>query len=275
MQIALVENKKVEAFQGGRGTCPICGAKTIAKCGPRVKYHWAHYRIMNCDPWWENETSWHREWKNKFPIECREVSHIADDGEIHRADIKTPTGIIVEVQHSSMTDIERLSREEFYENLVWVVDGTRFRNNFDIYHMLPDPKSELAQDLIWGKAKRHMKGANSGLFYRLSEAQEEDSNATKSTVRGGWIHGIHEIEEQVHQTYTGFHQYDWVRPRKTWLEAKCPVYIDFGDEYLVKLDIYDETGLKCIRLISKRKFVHDVMVEKNANDIATKFYSLD
>lgn len=275
MQLAFVENKKVEAFQGGRGTCPICGAKTIAKCGPRLKHHWAHYRIKDCDPWWENETSWHREWKNKFPIECREVSHVANDGEIHRADIKTSNGIVIEIQHSNMTDAERLSREEFYKNLVWVVDGTGFRNNFDIYHMLPDPKSDLAQDLVWSKAKRKMNGANRGLFYRVSEALKEDTSATKSTIRGGWIHGIHEIKEQVHQVYNGYHQYDWVRPRKIWLDAKCPVYIDFGDEYLVKLDTYDESGLKCIRLISKGKFVHDAMVEKNANDIATKFYPID
>jgi hypothetical protein len=61
--------------------------------------------------------------ENRFPEECREISHIAPDGEIHRADIKTPSGIVIEVQHSAMTDAERLSREAFYENLVWVVDG--------------------------------------------------------------------------------------------------------------------------------------------------------
>lgn len=110
----------VEAFPGGRGNCPVCGAETIAKCGPRIMHHWAHHRIRDCDPWWENETAWHREWKNKFPLECREVSHVAEDGEIHRADIKTPTGIVIEIQHSSMTDAERISREEFYQNLVWV-----------------------------------------------------------------------------------------------------------------------------------------------------------
>ncbi|WP_287302509.1 hypothetical protein [Mesorhizobium sp.] len=42
----------------------------------------------------------------------REISHIAPDGEIHRADIKTPSGIVIEVQHSAMT-AERLSREAF------------------------------------------------------------------------------------------------------------------------------------------------------------------
>ena len=274
MQLALVDNDRVEAFPGGRGLCPICGSEMIPKCGPRVMHHWAHHRPKDCDPWWENETPWHREWKNLFPIECREVSHTADDGEIHRADIKTPTGIVIEVQHSSMTDAERQSREDFYGNLVWVTDGSPFRKNFDIYHGLPDPHSELARDLVWGKARRHMHGDNAGMFFRLSEAREENPEITKAEVRSGWVHGIHEIQDEVDQAYNGYHQYDWVRPRKTWLDAQCPVYIDFGDDRLVKLEIYDDSGLECIRFISKRKFVHDAMVETHAEDIATRFYPL-
>lgn len=275
MQLALVNNKKAEAFPKGRGFCPTCGAEAIAKCGPRVMHHWAHLRKRNCDPWWENETPWHREWKNRFPLECREVSHVANDGEIHRADIKTPTGIVIEVQHSSMTDAERISREEFYKNLVWVIDGSVFYDNFDIYHMLPNPRSELAQDLVWSKAKRHMHGANNGVFFRLSEAIKEDPEVTKATLGGGRIHGIYDIKEEIKESYNGYHQYDWVRPRKTWLDANCPVYIDFGDEYLVKLEIYDESGLKCIRLVSKLKFVHDAMTESEAQNIATRFYPIN
>jgi competence protein CoiA len=269
LQYSLVDNQRREAFPGGRGNCPICGSATVAKCGARIIHHWAHARRKNCDPWWENETPWHREWKNLFPENCREISHTASDGEIHRADIKTPTGIVIEIQHSSITDDERLSRETFYGNLVWVVDGRGFRKNFDIYHLLPAPTSDLAQDLVWAKATRPMQGATRGLFFRLSENLLDDPNLTKATLKGGWIHGIHEIEEQVNQTYQGHHQYDWVRPRRTWLDATCPVYIDFGDDWLVKLAIYDETGLKCIRLVSKRKFIHDAMIETSVHALAS------
>lgn len=272
MQLAIVDGDRSEAFPKGRGTCSICGSEMIAKCGPRIIKHWAHYGRRQCDPWWENETVWHREWKNQFPIECREVSHVANDGEIHRADLKTPTGIIVEFQHSSISDKERISREDFYKNLVWVVDGRGFAQNFDIYHMLPDPNSELAQDIVWSKAKRHMLGANQGLFFRVSEAVEDNPNITKANLRSGWIHGIHEIENEVSQAYNGYHQYDWIRPRKTWLDAVCPVYIDFGKELLVKLSTYGSSGLKCVRLVAKKKFVHDVMMETDVNAIATRFY---
>lgn len=278
MQFALVNGQRVEAFQGGQGTCPMCGAAMIAKCGSRILHHWAHKGRLDCDPWWENETSWHREWKNHFPEDWREVSHVAPDGEIHRADIKTPKGIVIEVQHSNMTDSERLSRESFYGNLVWVIDGRRFRHNFDIYHLLPDPSSPVAADLVWSKASRPMQGAARGIFYRLSEGLVEDPTLTKATFlrRGGLsrVYSIREIEDEVNAAYCGHHQYDWVRPRRTWLDATCPVYIDFGDECLIKLDIYDETGLPCIRRVAKRKFIHDAMHEDLAVNIATRFYPL-
>jgi hypothetical protein len=195
MQYALVDGKLQDPFFGGRGVCPICGALAIAKCGPRVLHHWAHAGRRNCDPWWESETEWHRAWKNHFPEDCREVSHTASDGEIHRADIKTPTGIIIEVQHSAMTDLERQSREAFYANLVWVIDGRSFRDNFDIYHLLPDPDSDIAQDIVWAKASRPMQGAANGLFFRLSEGRRDypEANITRATLRFGQIHGIHEI----------------------------------------------------------------------------------
>ena len=275
MQFALLNDERVDAFPHGRGLCPTCGSEMIAKCGPRIMNHWAHHGCRECDPWWENETPWHRDWKNKFPADCREVSHTAGDGEIHRADVKTTTGIVIEFQHSSMTDAERISREYFYQNLVWVINGTGFRDNFDIYHILPNPDSDLAGDLVWYKAKRHLNGANNGLFFRLSEAREDDSEITKASLRGVLqIHSIHEIEDHLKLSYNGYHRYDWVRPRKTWLDSNCPVYIDFGDAFLVKLCIYDSSNLKCVRLVSKRKFLHDAMVEKNARDIATRFYPI-
>lgn len=154
MQYALIDGKRSEALSGAKATCPTCGSGMVAKCGPRIVHHWAHAGRRDCDPWWENETPWHREWKNLFPPGCREICHTAPDGEVHRADIKTPTGIVIEVQHSAMTDAERLSREAFYGNLIWIIDGKPFKANFDIYHELPDPRSELAKDIVWTKARR-------------------------------------------------------------------------------------------------------------------------
>lgn len=169
MQIALVDGQRSLPLSGRHGECPQCGRQMVAKCGPLVMHHWAHWRSRSCDPWWENETVWHREWKSRFPEGCREISHTAPDGEVHGADIVTPTGIVIEIQHSSMTEAERGSRENFYGNLVWVLDGRGFADRFDVYHLLPDPTSDLAKDLIWIKATRRLEGAVRGLFFRRSD----------------------------------------------------------------------------------------------------------
>lgn len=268
MQLAVVDGVRVEAFVGGRGSCPICGAGMLAKCGPRVIHHWAHEGRYNCDPWWENETDWHREWKNRFPIPCREVSHVSSSGEIHRADIKTPTGIYIEVQHSTMTDAERISRETFYKNLIWIIDGRVFKDNFDLYHFLPEPTSSMAADLIWYPAKRGMHGANEGMFWRKSENPGAASGSGDLVL----IRPLRDIEREVMANYSGHQQYDWVRPRKTWLSAACPVYVDFGDEWLFRLEQYGCTTLRCVFRVSKHKFLHDVMTETQALDVATRFY---
>lgn len=263
MQYALVENIRREAFKRGSGTCPTCGTGVIAKCGNRILHHWAHSHLRDCDAWWENETQWHRDWKNLFPEKFREISHIAPDGEIHRADIKTSTGIVIEFQHSGITDIERQSREAFYRELIWVVDGRSFKNNFDILHALPDPESELAKDLVWFKGSRKMKGAGQGMFWRRSE----NLGVVPRTGAMVQLHGISEIETQINQFYRGHHQYDWIRPHKTWLDAKCPVYIDFGEEHLVRLELYNEFGLPCVRNILKENFLKDVLCESSSYNV--------
>ena len=124
-------NDRVEATPKGKGTCICCGAEMVAKCGDQKVWHWAHKGRRKCDHWWENETQWHRDWKNKFPKEWQEVVHHAPDGEKHIADIKTPNGFVVEFQHSAISTKEKVARQGFYKNMIWVVDGRRFQNDFN------------------------------------------------------------------------------------------------------------------------------------------------
>lgn len=125
MKFALVNGGKVEASKAGKGICPLCGSELIAKCGEVNVNHWAHKGNHNCDPWWENETNWHRSWKDKFPIDWQEVVHSAENGEKHIADVKTDSGWVLEFQHSYLKPEERRSRNAFYPKLVWVVNGAR------------------------------------------------------------------------------------------------------------------------------------------------------
>jgi competence CoiA-like predicted nuclease len=131
MKFALVEGSKTEAAKGVKGTCPSCGSELIAKCGEVKMHHWAHQGNRNCDPWWENETEWHRLWKNNFPDKWQEISFTDErTGEKHVSDVHTDYGLVIEFQHSHIDPQERRAREIFYKNMVWVVDGTRLKRDY-------------------------------------------------------------------------------------------------------------------------------------------------
>ncbi len=112
------------------GFCPFCQSEMIPRCGEVRVHHWAHKSKVDCDPWWEPETDWHRNWKNEFPLRWQE--QIFEDeatGERHIADVHTLAGLSVEVQHSHLDPEERRSREAFYKNMLWIVDGSRLERN--------------------------------------------------------------------------------------------------------------------------------------------------
>jgi competence protein CoiA len=131
MKFALINGEKTEATKGARGFCPSCGSELIARCGEVKVNHWAHKGNRNCDPWWENETDWHRYWKGQFPDDWQEVIHRDDKGEKHIADVKTDRDWVIEFQHSYIKPEERHSRESFYKKLIWVVDGARRKRDRD------------------------------------------------------------------------------------------------------------------------------------------------
>jgi len=130
MKYALVNNVKSAAKKGLKGICEICTSAMIAKCGAQKIHHWAHKKSQNCDPWWETETEWHRHWKNQYPESYQEII-VTDSitGKKHRADIKTPENLTIEFQYSPITLKERKEREASYKNLIWVVNGTRLKND--------------------------------------------------------------------------------------------------------------------------------------------------
>lgn len=123
MKFAAFDGQRIEAAPGLSGLCPLCGAIVIAKCGALRVWHWAHKGRLHCDPWYEREGPWHIAWKALFPIEWQEIAGQAANGEKHIADVRTPQGRVIEFQHSHIAMEERLAREAFYGQMIWVVDG--------------------------------------------------------------------------------------------------------------------------------------------------------
>ncbi len=104
MKFALVINERQEPIPKLKGHCIGCGEDVVSKSGKVNIWHWAHSSRKHCDPWWENEGPWHREWKNNFPESCQEIPmHDADTGELHIADVQTKNGLVIELQNSAIS----------------------------------------------------------------------------------------------------------------------------------------------------------------------------
>ena len=130
MHFALIDNQRTEAQPGLKGGGCVCNEPVIAKCGTRRIHHWAHQAKGKCDKWWERETAWHLNWKNKFSHEWQEVIRFDDQSsERHIADVMTEHGLVIEFQNSRLVAQERAVRERFYGNMVWVVSNPRIRNH--------------------------------------------------------------------------------------------------------------------------------------------------
>ena len=153
MRYAIVNGNKTEPAPKLLGYCQACESQMVPKCGQHVLWHWAHKSRKHCDKWWESETEWHRTWKSIFPVEWQEVVQIDDTNhEKHIADVKTSKGLVIEFQHSPISLEEMESREKFYVNLVWVVDGCRNeldKNFFSLSLSKPSPEQPNEFPLRW------------------------------------------------------------------------------------------------------------------------------
>lgn len=288
MQIALVNGQRHLPQQKLRGTCPVCGQETISKCGSVRLWHWAHQGRRHCDPWWENETDWHRAWKSQFPEDCREVVHFDEvTGEKHVADVKTRRGMVIELQHSAMPLEELQSREKFYGRMIWIVDGQPFASQFEVNeYPLPHPKSTLLEDVVFDGQYYFSKKTKIPDFYRISEYKalqekhKKENILDDDTVRRIEMirdrakssdlkfidvelsvmpnrYSYKTIEKEIIADYRGHHFFCWRRPRQVWMEASAPVFFDFGTNKLFRLMRYQNHSW-CVQRISKQ-----ALVEKN------------
>jgi hypothetical protein len=203
MKFAVVEGKRQEAQPDLSGKCPDCDGALVAKCGQVRVWHWAHWRTRDCDRWSEPETEWHRAWKNHFPENWQEISRPSENGEMHRADVKTENGVVLEFQHSPLPRAERESRENFYRKMVWVVNGTRL-------------KRDRAQ-----------------FFASVDAAIVINREPPIVLVR--WKEGA---------------------LLRDWGASRVPVYFDFGDDTLWRLNPCTPNGMTYLSPVLKTGFLH-------------------
>ncbi|MGV3561318.1 competence protein CoiA [Larkinella arboricola] len=143
MKYALFEGGRIKAVKGIKAMCPCCNTEVIAKTGKYKASHWAHKSLSHCDVWWENETEWHRNWKNKFDEKYQEIiMYDTLTGEKHIADIFSPAGTVIEFQHSYISQEEVNSREAFYlktaKKMIWIIDCTSRINRVNFQLSFPN-----------------------------------------------------------------------------------------------------------------------------------------
>lgn len=145
MEWAKSGTNRIRATPGRQGCCPSCGAQLQAKCGEIKIWHWAHHG-GDCDPWHENETLWHLNWKGLFPEDWQEVVLGP-----HRADIRTPR-MVIELQHSSISVAELREREAFYGDMIWIFDFRKIAKHF----FFPRHGGALwfEENVVWQRARR-------------------------------------------------------------------------------------------------------------------------
>ena len=263
MLIAIVDGKRQTPRKNLRGECPFCSREVLAKCGQKKIWHWAHVHLAGCDPWWENETDWHRKWKAHFPIECQEVEHRdPSTGERHVADIKTQHGMVIEFQNSPISPEELHSREQFYGHMIWIVNGNKFRENFHILQKLPDPKSSFSDDIVFYPPNQIRNITNYGLFWRKSENTDIQSLVE--------VHSTQTIEDQILENYVGHHQFIWNKNRSVWFSASKPVFL------ILTMEAYGGfsammIGVSCVSSVCRRLRSSQKMVESVLTHLSKSF----
>lgn len=159
------------------------------------------------------ETAWHSDWKKAFPESYRERTFLnRTAGYYHRADVFTPCGTAIEFQNSPIGLAELQSREIFYPNLLWVVNGAKFKG-FKVLKHLPDVDDVRLRNFEFSHS----------------------SNLTM--VRKGETKRItfHHPELRTIPLTSHYYSFRWSNPHRVWYEAKCPIIIDFGGYFLYQL----------------------------------------
>lgn len=245
MMFSAVNGQKAVAFPKGRGVCLFCGNDVIAKCGNQKVWHWAHSIKQTCDPWWENETQWHRDWKAHWNEQFQEVVHFDSlTGEKHIADVKNREGFVLEFQNSPLNDGELISRERFYGDMAWVVNAANFVSNIQFGAMLPNPELPESLDMC---VRPVQNSPQSFIFHRISE---NEPGATMVEV-----YGSHRIQNFIDETHVGHRLFAWKKPRTVWFRSARPVFFDFGGDVIWRLRKFNSHSAYCLEAVSKAHFI--------------------
>jgi hypothetical protein len=261
MQFALYNALRQSAEPGLKGLCLHCEKEVIAKCGEKNVWHWAHVKSKDCDAWTEPETAWHRDWKNKFGKDFSEI-RIQKENVYHIADVLNKNAIVFEFQNSPISSELIKLREAFYgERMIWVINGMSFKDQFSIYEEAfvkhwkfnllgefeavnyPGLKNVLIVEDWQVKIpevrsflqERHFEHHPQNKIYTLD--LELFQYANKELLQQKINEDLLALYEKTHPKHFPMKvEFAWEHFRRSWQDAQRPVFVDFGEEFLLRVN---------------------------------------
>lgn len=118
-------------------------------------------------------------------MDCQEIVHIdSKTNEKHIADVKTPGGFVIEVQHSPIAEEEARIRESFNNKMIWIVDARHLSGWFAVgmAHDLACCCPMMYQIRWWGPSKLLDKWSTSRVqvyFDAMNSAKEYEDEDGK------------------------------------------------------------------------------------------------
>lgn len=199
------------------------------------------------------ETPWHRNWKKAFPQNYREICfYDAQCGEMHRADVHTPCGTTLEFQNSPISLAELESREAFYPNLIWILNGKKFKG-FRILKSLPDIDHPRLTDYEFCHSD-HL-------------AMVRKSEVALGFIKPKILNFYHPEIKGIPFT-SNYYSFCWKQPHSVWFSAKCPIFVDLGGHFLYQLKkrIQLSGDYAYLQMIARKSFVDRYLTITNDED---------
>lgn len=225
MRYASQEGNIVEAKPGIINcVCQICNQQVIPKCGTIKVWHFAHVASEDCDSFSEPETEWHLAWKARFPKEYQEV--VINN---HRADVKLPSGLVVEFQNSPINSEDIIDRESFYGPMLWVLNGDSLAKGFKVR----TPKQSFC---------------------------------CKSKIKDHFCQSCGSICKE--ELVTSHKNFRWYHPPKSWFSSERTIWIDLNNGTLFKIErLY--SNVPCGGwgyIVSVKDFVEKIKMFRTSDD---------
>lgn len=146
---------------GNKAICPICKSEVIAKCGEINVWHWAHVSSSNCDDWVEPDNSWQRDWKNRYPIDKREI---VINGRV--ADIVTERNDVIKLRNSYISPNDIYKIEQHFKNMIWIFNVADCEENFKFWPQIGGG-NKIYHKFRWKHARKHIAYASKSTILDL------------------------------------------------------------------------------------------------------------